>query len=113
MGGFSRPGKMPGLARGNPATRSRAGSDLEKIDGTVCNACYAGKGSGTTPASTSEGYCPAGRVVEARIPAIECLRRAKGEAGLAGSVPVRGPNPIFTREAPAAYPATGSRLAEL
>ena len=45
MGGCSLPGKMPGVAWGAPAKHCRAGSELAKIDGTVCNACYARKGT--------------------------------------------------------------------
>ena len=51
MGGFSRPGKMPGLAWGISAARCRIGSvlfeqDKDKADKqTVCGNCYARKGT--------------------------------------------------------------------
>jgi len=45
MGGFSNPGKMPGLAWSIPASFCRTGSTLAKVEGTVCNHCYARSGT--------------------------------------------------------------------
>jgi hypothetical protein len=59
MGGFSRPGKMPGPAWGIPAKHCKTGSELAKVPGTVCNACYARKGSysfGNVQAKLEERY---------------------------------------------------------
>ena len=59
MGGFSKPGKMPGLAWGIPATRCKTGSKLAEKPGTVCHECYARKGTyrfGNVQARLEEQY---------------------------------------------------------
>lgn len=43
-GGLSSPSKMPGYAYGIPAEDCKVGSHLHKIEGSVCNKCYALKG---------------------------------------------------------------------
>src|SRR5690348_16275129 len=44
-GGLSYPGKMPCPAWGLPASECRTGSRLAQIEGTICHACYAMKGT--------------------------------------------------------------------
>ena len=43
-GGLSRPSKMPGKAFSLPAAECNVGSQLRKVPGSVCAACYACKG---------------------------------------------------------------------
>ena len=43
-GGLSNPSKMPGYGYNLPAVNCITGSKLCKIEGTVCNRCYARKG---------------------------------------------------------------------
>jgi len=45
IGGFSHPRKMPGIAYGYPASTCKTGSKLAEKPGTVCNSCYARKGT--------------------------------------------------------------------
>ena len=44
IGTLSNPAKMPSYAWGIPTEYCKTGSKLAKIDGTICNKCYADKG---------------------------------------------------------------------
>jgi hypothetical protein len=44
VGGLSNPSKMPGWSYGTPAKDCKVGSILRKIQGSVCEICYAFKG---------------------------------------------------------------------
>lgn len=44
-GGLAWPGKMPCPAWGISASRCKVGSVLAQVEGTICHACYAGKGT--------------------------------------------------------------------
>ena len=45
IGGFSKPGKMPCPSWSIPATQCNVGRILHKVEGSVCNGCYALNGS--------------------------------------------------------------------
>lgn len=49
VGGLSKPSKMPGYSYGLPAQACRIGSQLAKVEGSVCSGCYALKGNYTFP----------------------------------------------------------------
>jgi len=47
VGGLSKTSKMPTMSISLPATSCKVGAKLRKIEGSVCNRCYACKGSYT------------------------------------------------------------------
>ena len=50
IGTLSNPSKMPSYAWGIPIEYCKTGMKLAKIEGTICNKCYAGKGCYVFPA---------------------------------------------------------------
>ena len=44
IGGLSDTSKMPGLSYGLPTAHCKTGAKLAKIEGTICNKCYAKRG---------------------------------------------------------------------
>jgi hypothetical protein len=49
VGGLSNPSKMPGFSYNIPASKCKVGSKLRKVEGSVCERCYAMKGRYTFP----------------------------------------------------------------
>ena len=52
VGGLSDTSKMPGLSFGLPTAACKTGSKLSKLQGSICNECYAKKGFYRTFAGT-------------------------------------------------------------
>lgn len=66
VGGLSDPGKMPCAGYSIPAATCHIGSELRKIEGSVCHGCYAFK-----------GRYPSGVVQKAMYNRLKCMKKKK------------------------------------